>query len=153
MGGKYYEDLVVGEIIQHEFGRTLTEMDNVLFSCLTMNHQPLHINADFAAKTAFQRPLMNGLFTMGLVVGISVNEITAGTIIANLGYEDVRHPHPLFAGDTLYVESEVLHKRASRSDPRRGVVTLRHTGRNQDDVVCVILKRTALFLKRPAGDA
>ena len=153
MGGKYYEDLVVGEVIQHELGRTLTEMDNVLFSCLTMNNSPLHINADFAAKTAFQLPLMNGIFTMGVVVGISVNDLTAGTIIANLGYEDVRHPHPLFAGDTLYVESEVLYKRESRSNLRHGVVTLRHTGRNQDGVVCVILKRTALFLKRPAGDA
>lgn len=153
MGGKYYEDLLVGEIIRHEFGRTLTEMDNVLFSCLTMNHQPLHINADFASKSPFRRPLMNGVFTMGLVVGISVNDLTAGTIVANLGYEEVRHPHPLFAGDTLYVESEVLHKRESRSNPSRGVVTLQHTGRNQDDVVCIILKRTALFLKRPAGNA
>ena len=153
MGGRYYEDLVVGEIIRHEFGRTLTEMDNVLFSSLTMNFQPLHINADFAAKTQFGRPLMNGLFTMGLVVGISVNELTAGTIVANLGYEEVRHPHPLFAGDTLYVESEILHKRESRSNPSRGLVTLQHIGRNQDGVVCVELRRTALFLKRPNTDA
>lgn len=153
MGGKYYEDFVVGEVIQHEFGRTLTEMDNVLFSCLTMNHQPLHINADFAAKTEFKRPLMNGLFTVGLVVGISVNDLTAGTIVANLGYEEIRHTHPLFAGDTLYVESEVLHKRESRSQPNRGLVTFQQTGRNQDGVVCIQLKRTALFLMRTTGDA
>ena len=149
MTGKYYEELVVGEIIQHPFGRTLTEMDNVLFSSLTMNHQPLHINADFAAKTRFGRPLMNGLFTMGLVVGISVNELSAGTIVANLGYEEVQHPHPLFAGDTLYVESEVLKKRASRSNPDCGVVTIKHTGRNQNGIVCVELRRSALFLRCP----
>ncbi|MCY3835450.1 MAG: MaoC family dehydratase [Anaerolineaceae bacterium] len=153
MGGKYYEELIVGEVIRHEFGRTLTEMDNVLFSSLTMNHQPLHINADFAAGTEFKRPLMNGLFTLGLVVGISVNDLTAGTIVANLGYEEVRHTHPLFAGDTLYAESRVLHKRISRSQPERGLVTLQQTGRNQDGVVCIQLKRTALFLMRPTGDA
>lgn len=153
MGGKYYEDLIVGEVIHHEFGRTLTEMDNVLFSSLTMNHQPLHINADFAADTEFKRPLMNGLFTLGLVVGISVNDLTAGTIVANLGYEEVRHTHPLFAGDTLYAESRVLHKRESRSHPNRGLVTLQQTGRNQDGVVCIQLKRTALFWMRPTGDS
>lgn len=152
MSGKYYEELVVGEIIRHPFGRTLTDMDNILFSCLTMNHQPLHINADFAASSEFGRPLMNGLLTLGLVVGISVNELTAGTIVANLGYEEVRHPHPLFAGDTLYVESEVLQKRESRSNPRRGVVTMRHTGRNQEGIECVIVKRAALFHKLPAAD-
>jgi acyl dehydratase len=135
MAGKYYEDLEVGAIIKHEMGRTLTEMDNVLFSSLTMNTQPLHINEDFAAKTQFGRRLVNGIFTLGVVVGITATDITAGTIVANLGYENVVHPHPMFHGDTIYVETEIVSKRESRSNPDRGVVTLKHTGRNQDGVV------------------
>jgi acyl dehydratase len=151
MAGKYYEDLEVGAIIKHEMGRTLTEMDNVLFSSLTMNTQPLHINEDFAAKTQFGRRLVNGIFTLGVVVGITATDITAGTIVANLGYENVVHPHPMFHGDTIYVETEIVSKRESRSNPDRGVVTLKHTGRNQDGVVCIEVTRTALFLKRPTG--
>jgi acyl dehydratase len=151
MAGKYYEDLEVGAIIKHEMGRTLTEMDNVLFSSLTMNTQPLHINEDFAAKTQFGRRLVNGIFTLGVVVGITATDITAGTIVANLGYENVVHPHPMFHGDTIYVETEIVSKRESRSNPDRGVVTLKHTGRNQDGVVCIEVTRAALFLKRPTG--
>jgi acyl dehydratase len=151
MAGKYYEDLEVGAIIKHEMGRTLTEMDNVLFSSLTMNTQPLHINEDFAAKTQFGRRLVNGIFTLGVVVGITATDITAGTIVANLGYENVVHPHPMFHGDTIYVETEIVSKRESRSNPDRGVVTLKHTGRNQDGVVCIEVTRAALFLKRPSG--
>jgi acyl dehydratase len=151
MAGKYYEDLEVGAIIKHEMGRTLTEMDNVLFSSLTMNTQPLHINEDFAAKTQFGRRLVNGIFTLGVVVGITATDISAGTIVANLGYENVVHPHPMFHGDTIYVETEIVSKRESRSNPDRGVVTLKHTGRNQDGVVCIEVTRAALFLKRPTG--
>lgn len=149
MAGKYYEELEVGAIIKHDIGRTLTEMDNVLFSSLTMNTQPLHLNEDFAARTQFGRRIVNGIFTLGVVVGITVPDLTAGTIIANLGYENVSHPHPLYHGDTIYVETEIVSKRESRSKPDRGIVTLKHTGRNQDGVVCIEVTRTALFLKQP----
>lgn len=149
MPGKYFDELEVGMKISHELGRTLTDFDNILFSSLTLNTQPLHINADFAAKTEFGKPLINGLFTLGLAVGITVNDLTAGTIIANLGYENIKHPHPMFGGDTLYVETEIIEKRESRSRPNAGIVTMRHIGRNQDGVVCIEITRSALFLKRP----
>lgn len=149
MPGKYYEDLEPGMIIKHELARTITEADNVLFSSLTMNTQPLHINEDFAAKTQFKQRIVNGLLTMSLVVGISVNDLTIGTIIANLGYENVSHPAPVFHGDTIYVETTVVSRRESKSRPDTGVVTLKHIGRNQDDVVVCEVTRSALFLKRP----
>lgn len=147
--GKYYEELEVGTLIKHELGRTLTEMDNVLFSSLTMNTQPLHINEDFAAKTDYGKRIVNGIFTLGVVVGITVGELTAGTIIANLGYESVNHPHPMFHGDTLYVETEILKKRDSQSRPNAGIITMKHIGRNQDGVACIEVTRSALFLKKP----
>jgi acyl dehydratase len=95
--------------------------------------------------------MMNGIFTLGLVVGISVADLTQGTIVANLGYENVQHPHPMYPGDTLYVETEIVGKRESQSNPERGIITMKHTGRNQDGVVCIEVTRTALFLKRPAN--
>jgi acyl dehydratase len=149
MAGKYYEDLEVGQVIQHSTGRTLTEMDNVLFSSLTMNTQPLHINEDFASRTQFGQRIVNGIFTLGVVVGITVPELTAGTIVANLGYENIVHPHPLYHGDTIYVETEIVAMRESQSRPDRGIVTLKHTGRNQHGDVCIEVTRAALFLKRP----
>ncbi len=148
MAGKYFDELEVGMVIKHELGRTLTEMDNVLFNALTMNNQPLHLNEDFASKTEFGRRIINGVFTMGVVVGITVQELTSGTIVANLGYESVKHPHPMFHGDTLYVETEITAKRESRSRPNAGIVTMTHIGRNQEGVVCVEVTRSALFLKR-----
>lgn len=148
MTGKYYEELEVGAVYKHSRGRTITEMDNLLFSSLTMNDQPLHINEDYAAGTQFGRRIVNGIFTMGLVVGLSVNELTAGTILANLGYEKVAHPTPVFHGDTIYAETEVLSKRESRSRPECGIVQLRQTGRNQEGVVVIELERTVLFLKK-----
>jgi acyl dehydratase len=152
--GLYYEELPVGKRIKHELGRTVTEADNTFFSMLTMNLQPLHTNADFASKTEFGQPLVNGLFTMSLVVGISVNDITTGTIIANLGYENVKHPHPVFHGDTIYVETEVIAARESKSRPDTGIVTMKHLGRNQHGAIVVEVTRSALFLKRPtASDA
>jgi acyl dehydratase len=151
MPGKYYEDLEVGARYKHSQGRTITEVDNVLFSALTMNTQPLHLNEDFASKTQFGQRIVNGIFTMGLVVGLSVADLTDGTIVANLGYDRVVHPHPVYHGDTIYAETEVLEKRESRSNPARGIVRLKQTGRNQHGVVVVELERTALFLKRPAG--
>ena len=146
--GKYYEELDVGTIIKPELGRTLTEMDNVLFSSLTMNTQPLHINEDFASKTNYGQRIVNGIFTLGVVVGITVGELTAGTIIANLGYESVNHPHPMFHGDTLYVETEILKKRDSKSRPNAGIITMKHIGRNQHGDICIEVTRSALFLKQ-----
>lgn len=149
MAGKYYDDLTVGQRIVHSLGRTITEMDNVLFSALTMNTQPLHLNEDFAARTPFGRRIVNGLFTLALAVGLTVSDLTEGTIVANLGYESVSHPHPVFHGDTLYVETEVLDMRPSRSQPDRGIVKLKHIGRNQHGTVVVEVVRTVLFLRRP----
>jgi acyl dehydratase len=150
MPGKYYEDLTIGDHIQHKQGRTITEMDNTLFCALTMNTQPLHLNEDFASRTVFKQRIVNGIFTMGLVVGLTVSDLTEGTVVANLGYDKVNHPNPVFHGDTIYVETEVLEKRESRSNPDRGVVRLKHTGRKPDGTVVVELERTVLFLKRPA---
>ncbi len=150
MTGKYFEDLKVGQHFSHSQGRTITEADNTFFCALTMNSQPLHLNADYAAKTAFGQRIVNGLLTMALTVGLTVNELTDGTIVANLGYDRVSHPNPVFHGDTIYVESEVLEMRESRSNPDRGVVRLKHIGRKPDGTVAVELERTVLFLKRSA---
>lgn len=153
MAGKYFDDLAVGQHIHHSLGRTITEMDNVLFSALTMNTQPLHLNEDFAAKSPFGRRIVNGIFTLGLAVGLTVADLTEGTIVANLGYEAVQHPQPMFHGDTLYVETEVLEMRASRSQPDRGIVKLHHIGRNQHGVIVIELTRSVMFLRRPAGES
>jgi acyl dehydratase len=153
MAGRYFEEFAPGMVIRHSVGRTITEMDNVLFSALTMNTQPLHLNEDFARKhTPFGRRIVNGIFTLGLAVGISVPELTEGTLVANLGYDQVRHPHPMYHGDTLYVETEVLEVRASRSRPDQGIVRFRHRGRNQEGVVVLEFERTALMLKRPTSN-
>ena len=149
MAGKYFEELEVGQHIQHSLGRTITEMDNTLFCTLTMNPQPLHLNADFAAKTQFGQRIVNGILTMGLVVGLTVSELTEGTVVANLGYDRVTHPNPVFHGDTIYVETEVLEKRDSRSQPDRGIIPLKHIGRKPDGTVVVELERSVLFLKKP----
>lgn len=152
MPGKYYEDLEPGMTFRHSLGRTITETDNVLFSSLTMNPQPLHINEDFAARTEFGRRVVNGLLTLSLVVGITVTDLTDGTIIANLGYENIRHPNPVFHGDTIYVETTVVSRRDSKSRPNCGIVTLTHVGRNQAGVVVVEVTRSVLFLKRQAAE-
>jgi itaconyl-CoA hydratase len=149
MPGKYFDELSAGLKIQHEVGRTITEMDNVLFSSITMNTQPLHLNEDFASKTEFKQRIVNGILTLGLLVGITVADLTAGTIVANLGYEHVVHPHPMFHGDTLYVETEIINLRESQSRPTCGIVMMKHIGRNQDGVTCIEVSRTALFLKKP----
>ena len=152
MAGKYFEELNIGDQFAHTLGRTITEMDNVLFSSLTLNTQPLHINEDFARKhSQFGQRIVNGLFSLALAVGISVPDLTEGTIVANLSYENVTHPHPLFHGDTLYVRSEVIDKRESRSKPDRGIIKLRHVGRNQDGVTVIEFVRTVLFLKKPVN--
>jgi len=150
MAGKYFDELAVGNVFRHALGRTITETDNVLFSALTMNTQPLHLNEDFASKQSeFGRRIVNGIFTLGLAVGLTVAELTEGTIVANLSYEQVIHPHPVFHGDTLYMESEVIALRESRSNPARGIVTFRHIGRNQEGVAVIEFQRTVLMRKRP----
>jgi acyl dehydratase len=151
MPGKFYEELEIGMTFKHELGRTLTEMDNTLFSALTMNTQPLHLNEDFASRTQFGHRIINGIFTLGVVVGISVADLTQGTIVANLGYERINHPHPLFHGDTIYVETEIIGKRESGSNPGRGIIVLKHIGRNQEGTICIEVTRSALFLKREVG--
>jgi len=150
MAGKYYEELAVGDRFKHAMGRTVSEMDNTLFCALTLNAQPLHINADYAARTQYGQRIVNGLFTLGLVVGLSVGDLTEGTIVANLGYDKIVHPNPVFHGDTVYAETEVLDKRESASQPGRGIVRLKQTGRKQDGTVVVELERTVMFLKRGA---
>ncbi len=152
MPGRLYDDLTVGEVIHHPLGRTLTEADNVLFTTMTMNPQPLHLDEEFARATPFGQRIVNGILTLGVVVGLTVADLTQGTIVANLGYENVAHPNPVFHGDTVRVETEVLDKRESRSNPDRGIVKLRHTARNQHgDVVCEVT-RAVMFLKRqPEG--
>ena len=150
MTGKYYNELEVGMKIKHTNGRTVTEMDNVMFSMLTMNTQPLHSNEDFASKTQFGQRIVNGIFTLGLVTGLTVSELTEGTIIANLGYERVVHPNPLFHGETVYAESEVLEMRESKSKPDVGIVRLKHWGKKPDGTVVVEFERTVMFLKRDA---
>ncbi len=148
MPGKYFEDLEVGQHLRHSLRRTVTEMDNVLYCALTLNTQPLHIDEEFAKQTAFGQRIVNGLYTLGLVVGLSVPDLTEGTIVANLGYEKVVHPSPVFHGDTISVETEVLEKRESASKPDRGIVRLRQIGRKQDGTIVVDLERTVMFLKR-----
>ncbi len=149
MPGKYYEDLEVGEKIRHAQGRTITEMDNTLFCALTMNPQPLHLNEDFASRTVFGQRIVNGLLTLALVVGLTVSDLTEGTVVANLGYDHISHPKPVFHGDTIYVETEVLDKRESRSHPDQGIVRLKHSGFKADGTLVVEVERTVLFFKRP----
>jgi acyl dehydratase len=152
MPGRYYEDLEIGQRIQHSVGRTITEADNVLFCALTMNTQPLHLNEDYAAKTPFGRRLVNGILTMGLVVGLTVPDLTEGTILANVGYDRVVHPHPVFHGDTIYVDTEVLDKRPSNSRPSVGIVRLKHTGHKPDGTVVIEMERTVMFLRKQSHD-
>src|SRR5438874_7136025 len=132
MAGMWFEDFEVGKVYRHPITRTVTQMDNMMFSCLTMNPQPLHIDREFAAKTEWGQPLMNSLFTLGLMVGISVNDLTLGTTIANLGMTEVKFPTPLFEGDTLHVTTEVLNKRLSKSRPDAGIVEFLHRAFQQE---------------------
>jgi acyl dehydratase len=150
MAGKFFDDLQVGDRIDHPRGRTVTETDNLLFCGLTMNTQPLHLDEQFAAASQFGRRIVNGIYTLGLTVGLTVADLTEGTIVANLSYDRVVHPAPVFHGDTLRVATEVLEKRPSSSRPDRGIVRLRHLARNQQGTVVLEVERSVLFLKRPA---
>jgi acyl dehydratase len=151
--GRWFEELPVGLVVRHALTRTVTEADNVLFSSLTMNPQPLHVDADFASRTEFGRPLVNSLFTLGLVVGITVTDLTLGTTVANLGFERVEFPHPVFHGDTVHVETEVVAARPSSSRPTQGVVTFEHRAFNQRDELVVRAVRAALMHRAPIGAA
>lgn len=146
MAGLYYEDFEVGHTFKHALTRTVTEMDNTLFSLMTMNPQPLHLDAEFSANTEFGQRLVNSLFTLGLVIGMTVVDTTLGTTIANLGMSDIRFPKPVFHGDTLHVETEVLSKRLSNSRKDAGIVEVEHRGINQRGEVICVCKRTA-FMK------
>jgi acyl dehydratase len=149
MPGLYFEQFEVGQRFDHEWTRTVTEMDNVLYSTLTMNVQPLHIDRHFSAQTEFGKPIVNSLFTLGLVIGMSVNDTTFRTTVANLGMSDVKFPAPVFAGDTIHVRTTVLAKRESKSRPNAGIVEFEHVGLNQDDVVICVCRRAAFMHKRP----
>lgn len=148
MAGKYFEELEVGMRFEHEPARTVTETDNLLFTTLTHNPQSLHIDKEFAAGTQFGQILVNSIFTLGFVVGVSVGDTTLGTTIGNLGFDQVEFPNPVFIGDTIRVSTEVIDRRESRSRPDRGIVTFEHVGTNQrDEVVCRAVRK-GMMLKR-----
>ncbi len=150
MAGLYFEQFTVGQRFSHEIRRTVTDADNIFFSALTHNPAAIHIDYEYAASTEFGKPLMNSLFTLGLVIGLSVQDTTFGTTVANLGMEKTTFPKPVFAGDTIRVETEVKDLRPSKSRPGQGIVTFEHIGRNQrDEIVCQTL-RAALMMARPA---
>ncbi|MFL5049892.1 MAG: MaoC family dehydratase [Xanthobacteraceae bacterium] len=149
-GGLYFDDFVVGELYHHPLTRTVTQMDNMLFSNMTLNPQPLHIDRHFCEQeTEWGKPLMNSLFTLGLMVGIQVSDMTCGTTIANLGMTDVKFPAPLFENDTVHCTTEVLAKRESKSRPGSGIVDLHIRAYNQNDKLVAECKRQAFMLMRP----
>jgi acyl dehydratase len=150
MAGLYFEEFVEGRVFEHALTRTVTEMDNVLFTALTMNPQPLHLDAEFAKTTEFGRPLVNSIFTLGLVIGISVGDTTLGTTVANLGMTDVRFPKPVFHGDTIRATTTVIATRRSRSRSDAGIVEFEHVGLNQHGETVAVCRRTALMKTRPA---
>jgi len=148
--GRWFEDLVVGDVIPHALTRTVTETDNVLVTTLTLNPARLHLDHEDAADSEFGRPLVNSMFTLALLVGLSVLETTHGTTIANLGFEEVTFPAPVFCGDTIHAETEVVAARPSGSRPDAGIVTFEHRAFNQADVLVCRARRNALMVRRPA---
>lgn len=151
--GLYFDEIEVGARYLHRPGRTATETDNVLFSALTMNSQPLHLDAEWAAGSPFGERLVNSMWTLATMVGASVSQLTLGTLVAQLAMTDITFPAPLRHGDTLYTETEILGARRSASRPGQGIVTMRHTGRNQDGVVVASATRVALMWCREAARA
>ena len=153
-GGLYFEDFEIGASIEHRLTRTVTQMDNMLFSNMTLNPQPLHIDAHFCAtETEWGKPLMNSLFTLGLMIGISVNDTTIGTTIGNLGMTDVKFPAPLFEGDTIRVETEIVATRISKSRGDSGIVDFHHRAYKQDGTLVAECRRQGLMLVRPKEQA
>jgi acyl dehydratase len=150
-GGLYFEDFAVGQLFEHRLTRTVTQMDNMLFSNMTLNPQPLHIDRHFCEQeTEWGQPLMNSLFTLGLMIGISVNDLTVGTTIANLGMTEVKFPNPLFEGDTVHCTTEIVSKRASKSRPDAGIVELHHRAYKQDGTLVAECLRQAFMQMRKA---
>lgn len=149
MSGLWFEDLTEGLVVEHATRRTVTETDNVLFTTMSMNPQPLHLDADLASRTQFGKVLVNSMFTLALTVGIAVPELTLGTTVANLGFSDITFPNPVFVGDTIHVTSEVTAARLSSSKPGTGIVTFRHVARNQDDKIVCQADRQAMMHCRP----
>ncbi len=149
MAGLWFEEFAVGRVFDHEIRRTMTEADNMWFSNATCNPAAIHIDAEYCKSTEFRKPLMNSIFSLGLVIGLSVQETTMGTTVANLGMTDVRFSNPVFYGDTLRSRSTVMEVRASKSRPNAGIVTFLHQGFNQRDQEVVTCTRQALMLRRP----
>ena len=150
-GGIYFEDFVVGQLYEHRLSRTVTQMDNMLFSNMTLNPQPLHIDRQFCEQeTEWGQPLMNSLFTLGLMIGISVNDLTVGTTIANLGMSEVKFPHPLFEGDTVHCTTEIIGKRTSKSRSGAGIIELHHCAYNQNNKLVAECRRQAFIRMRTA---
>ena len=150
MAGLYFEEFTVGQVFRHQPGRTVTEADNVLFTTMTMNPQPLHLDAAFASQTEFGQRLVNSLLTLGIAVGLSVGDTTLGTTVANLGFDKIEFPKPVFHGDTLYIETEIVDKRESRSRPDAGVVFFEHRATNQREELVARIRRAGLMRKKPA---
>jgi acyl dehydratase len=152
MPGLWFEDFEVDAVYRHALSRTVTEADNILFSNMTLNPQPLHIDRHFAERhSEWGKPLVNSMFTLGLLVGITVHDLTMGTLVANLGMKETRFPHPLFPGDTVYAFTKVISKRESKSRPDAGLVEFEHTATNQDDAIVAVTLRTAMMKKRTPG--
>lgn len=152
MAGLFYDEFEVGRVYRHAVRRTVTETDNIWFTTLTCNPAAIHIDADYCAKhTEFGQPIVNSAFTLGLVIGLSVGETTLGTTVGNLGMDEVRFPNPIFHGDTIRSETEVISKRESQSRPGQGIVVLQHRGYKQDDTLVCSVKRPALMLMKPAS--
>ncbi len=149
MPGLYFEDFIIGRVFAHEIRRTVTDMDNMLFSSLTYNPAAIHIDHDYCAKTEFGKPLMNSIFTLGLVIGLSVQDTTFGTTVANLGMTDTVFPKPVFAGDTIRSQTTVMDLRPSKSRPGQGIVTFEHVGLNQHSEIVCKTTRAALMLAKP----
>jgi itaconyl-CoA hydratase len=144
--GRVYEDFEVGDVYRHPLGRTVTQADNIWFTLLTVNTNPIHFDAAYAARTEFKRPLVDSTFTLALVTGLSVSDVSLNAV--NLGWDGVRLPAPVFEGDTLYAQSEVVEARPSRSRPAMGIVKLRTTGFNQDGVTVIEFFRTIMVYRR-----
>lgn len=149
--GLWFDEMEIGTVYEHRPGRTITEADNVLFTTLTMNTQALHLDAAYAADTTFGERLVNSMFTLSTLVGLSVAQLTQGTIVANLGFSDIAFPKPLFHGDTLYAETLIAAKRESSSRQGEGIVTFEHTGRNQHGVVVATASRKTLVRREPSA--
>lgn len=148
MPGIFFDEAEIGQEIEHSVTRTVTEIDNTLFSCLTHNNQPLHLDAEYARKTEFGQRLVNSMFTVSLAVGVSVNDTTLGTLVANLGFKEMNFPKPVFLGDTLTTKTVIKDKRESKSRPNAGIITFEHQVWNQrEEMVCTII-RVALVQKR-----